>query len=417
MFDLDRWKEIWNVLKSNKLRTFLTAFGVFWGIFMLVVMIASGRGLTNMAKSFLQDFATNSTLISGGQTSKPYKGFVQGRYISFNLDDLKAIKSNYPEIKYIAPRIDVYPWRNGETANSVTRLDKTEVFDIYGTTPDFNLIDPRKIFCGRFINQLDVLEHRKVAVISTRAREVLFKNGENILGQTIKINGINYSVIGEFDPSRIFGGMSDKPICLPITTLQIAYNQGKDVDYFAIAAHDGVDVSALEQKVIAALKRRHTIAPDDVQAVNNFNIAQLIKQQDTLFTGIAILIWIVGLGTLFSGIIGVSNIMLIVVKERTREIGVQRAIGASPNTIIKQILSESLVLTSLAGLMGLTAGVWLTELISRSMGADSTLKNPTIDFNIAIVALIILIICGLIAGWMPAKRAVSIKPIDALRDE
>lgn len=417
MFDRDRWNEIWHVLRSNKLRTFLTAFGVFWGIFMLVVMIAAGRGLSNSASSFLEDFATNSTIIWGEKTALPYQGLQRGRQVVFYTSDLIAIKQNFPEIQYIAPRIDIQPWRSGPNSNQVVYKTKQGAFDIFGTTPEFNSIDPRKIYAGRYLNQIDLDENRKVAAISKRAKEVLFNADEDPVGKYIKINNINFQVIGVFEASRIFGGETDKPIVLPLSTLQKAYNTGPILDFFAVSAFENQNIADVEARVITFLKKRHKVDPEDKQAIGNFNVAELIQQQSSLFIGINILIWIVGLGTLFSGVVGVSNIMLIVVKERTREIGIQRAIGASPARVMTQIVSESIALTAIAGFTGLTFGVLLTEVANKFLPSDGALLNPTINFNVSLVALFVIMFCGVIAGFMPAKRAVSIKPIDALRDE
>jgi len=417
MFDRDRWNEIWHVLKSNKLRTFLTAFGVFWGIFMLVVMIAAGRGLENSARSFLEDFATNSTIIWGEKTSLPYKGLQRGRQVVFDTNDLNAIKQNFPEIQYIAPRIDIQPWRSGANSNQVVYGTKQGAFDIFGTTPEFNSIDPRKMYGGRYLNQIDIEENRKVAAISKRAKELLFNADEDPVGKYIKINNINFQVIGVFEASRIFGGQTDKPIVLPLTTLQKAYNTGPVLDYFAVSAYENINIEELENRLLLFLKNRHKVDPEDKQAIGNLNVSKMIQEQSALFIGINILIWIVGLGTLLSGVVGVSNIMLIVVKERTREIGIQRAIGASPSRIMTQIVSESVALTALAGFTGLTFGVFITEMASKFLPPDGALLNPTINFNVSIIALIVIMLCGIIAGFMPARRAVSIKPIDALRDE
>lgn len=253
MFDRDRWNEIWHVLRSNKLRTFLTAFGVFWGIFMLVVMIAAGRGLENSARSFLEDFATNSTIIWGEKTSLPYQGMQRGRQVVFDINDLAAIKQNFPEIQYIAPRIDIQPWRSGPKANQVVYGTKQGAFDIFGTTPEFNDIDPRKMYAGRYLNQIDIDENRKVAALSKRAKEVLFNADEDAVGKYIKINNINFQVIGVFEASRIFGGQTDKPIVLPLTTLQKAYNTGPVLDFFAISAYENMNVEDVENRLLSFL--------------------------------------------------------------------------------------------------------------------------------------------------------------------
>ena len=420
MFDIDRWQEIYAALKSNKLRTFLTAFGVFWGIFMLIIMLGSGKGLENSVFEDMGDFATNSAFIWARKTTMPYKGFTRGRRYNFTNDDMKALKDNIPEIDLLAPRLQGW---GGDGENNVTHGLKTGSFTIQGDYPEINKIDPNKILEGRFINYKDIEQSRKVCVIGTRVKEVLFEENQEVVGQYIRVKGIYFQVVGVVEPiSKInIGGQKDQTIYLPFTSLQKAYNFGDVVHYFSVTAKENIPVSVVDKKCRALLKERHQINPDDDQAVGGFNLEEEFKKMRGLFTGISVLIWIVGTGTLLAGVIGVSNIMLIIVKERTKEIGVQRAIGATPARIISQIMMESVVLTSVAGYIGLVLGVGLIELINmvlESSGADGTFfRHPSVDFGIAMTALGILVVSGGLAGLIPAQRAVSIKPIDALRDE
>jgi putative ABC transport system permease protein len=420
MFDLDRWQEIYHVLRKNKIRTFLTAFGVFWGIFMLVIMLGSGNGLENGVTQNFGDMATNSVFIWTQQTTIPYKGFPRGRRYHFDNEDTKALAHSIPEIKYLAPRIQAGGYMQ---TNNVTRGLKSGIFNIMGDYAVFNQIDPLNILQGRFINDNDIAEKRKVAVIGTRVVDILFKKDEKPIRQYIQIQGVYFQVIGVFKSKRNGeqANQENQNIYLPFTTLQKTYNYGNAVGFFSITARDGIPVSVVEEKAIRLLKQRHFIAPGDESAIGHFNLKKEFDQMQGLFFGIRLLVWIVGIGTLVAGVIGVSNIMLVVVKERTKEIGIMRALGATPAKIITQIIMESVVLTTFAGYFGLSIGVGLLELINYLLGSTGAntemFLHPGINFSIAVTALAILVVAGALAGFIPAKRAVSIKPIDALRAE
>ncbi|MBN2173344.1 MAG: ABC transporter permease [Bacteroidales bacterium] len=422
MFDRDRWQEIFHTLKKNKLRTFMTAFGVFWGIFMLIIMLGSGTGLEHGVTSGMGNFATNSFFVWTQPTTIAYKGFPRGRRFHFRNDDIQALRDNIPEIKYLAPKIQ--GWSSGDGTNNTIRKDKTGAFSIMGDFPDWNKIDPMEILEGRFINDIDIRQKRKVAVIGTRVKEVLFEPDEDPIGDYIQIQGIYFQVVGVFKPLNTninFGGEKEQSIFIPFTTLQKTYNYGDIVGWFSITSKDHVKASVVEEKVIKFLASRHDIHPDDKEAFGHFNLESEFDKMTGLFNGISGLIWIVGIGTLLAGVIGISNIMLVIVKERTKEIGIQRAIGATPLNIISQIITESVFLTALAGYFGLVAGVALVEAINYALvssGADNEMfKRPEVDFKIAVTALVILIFTGALAGLIPAQRAIRIKPIDALRDE
>jgi putative ABC transport system permease protein len=420
IFDLDNWQEIWTALKKNPVRTFFTAFGVFWGIFMLVVMLGSGKGLQNGVYQGFGDFATNSFFMWTQRTSMPYQGFKRGRSFNFTNSDIQAIRKNIPEVKLLAPRLQGGGYRG---ANNVVYGKETGGFTIYGDYPDINKINPVKMLSGRFLNLNDVQRYRKVAVIGKSVVEGLFKNGEKPLGKYIRIQGVYFQVIGTFQSKRK-GGQNDRDnnsIYLPFTTMQRTFNYGNKVFWFAITSKDDVPATVTEDKVLALMKKVHHINPKDTQAIGHFNVEKEFKKMSGLFTGINGLIWIVGVGTLLAGIIGVSNIMLIIVKERTREIGVKRALGATPMNIISQIILESVTLTTVAGYVGLVIGVSLLSLIDKVMtssGANSQFfLHPEVNFHVALTALFVLVISGVFAGLIPAKRAVSIKPVEALRDE
>lgn len=421
MFDLDRWQEIMSALKKNKTRTFLTAFGVFWGIFMLVIMLGAGNGLRNGVTGDFGKFATNSVFMFSRNTTMPYKGLPKGRRYNFHAEDIAALRKDVPEIEIIAPRTQNGGFNGG---NNVVRGTKSGAFTIYGDYPEWNEIDPVNITGGRFLNHADLSEKRKVVVIGNKVSEILFLPDENPVGQYIQIQGIYFQVIGVFKPMNTgvnFGGEKESSIFMPLTTFQRVYNWGNVIGFFAFTSKKGIPASVVEEKAAAVLRRRHNVAPDDKQAIGSFNLEKEFNQMTGLFAGIDGLVWVVGIGTLLAGVIGISNIMLVIVKERTKEIGIQRAIGASPKNIISQIITESVFLTTFAGYTGLVVSVALLELINKVMATnpseDTMFRNPGIDFNIAVTALIVLVISGAIAGWIPARKAVIIKPIDALRYE
>lgn len=420
LVNLDKLQEIWYTIKQNKLRTFFTAFGVFWGIFMLVVMLGAGKGLHNGVSTGMGDMATNSMFMWGNRTTIPYKGFTRGRWVRFNNEDTKALKDQLPEIEYLAPRLQVFA---SQGQNNVVRKERTAAYSIQGDYPDYNRIDPSDILQGRFINDNDIEAKRKVVVIGQRVLEEMFDPGENPIGEYLKIRGVYFKVVGVSKSKKNDqqAERENQQIFMPFTTMQSTYNMGDRVGWYSITAKKGHSASEVLEKAKTIMKARHSIAPDDIRAIGSFNVEEEYLKMSRLFMGINGLIWIVGIGTLFAGVIGVSNIMLIIVKERTKEIGVQRAIGATPWMIRKQIIIESVLLTAIAGYIGLVIGVGILELINYiliQVGASTEMFNkPEVDFQKAVTALIILVISGALAGLIPANRAVSIKPIDALRDE
>ncbi|MBK7712292.1 MAG: ABC transporter permease [Bacteroidales bacterium] len=421
MFDRDKWQEIYSSLKSNKLRTFFTAFGVFWGIFMLIIMLGSGNGLRNAVYEGMGDFATNSAIMFTRQTTMPYKGFPRGREWLFHTSDMEALIKNIPEIDQLAPRLQ--PW-GGNGGNNVVHGLKTGAYNITGDYPAINKIDPVRLLKGRFLNEIDLQNKRKVAVIGNRVHDELFKITDPVIGEYIRINGVYYQVVGVFEPKNKninIGGEKDKSIFIPFTTMQVSYNLGDDVHYFLVTAKPNKSASVVEEKCMKLLAERNHVAPEDEQAFGHFNLEKEFKKMNGLFLGIRVLIWIVGTGTLLAGVIGVSNIMLIIIKERTKEIGIQRAIGATPWRIMSQIITESVTLTAVAGSFGLVLGVFLLEMINNMLASSAEksemFRNPEVDIQVAVTALIVLIISGVVAGLIPARKAVSMKPVDALRYE
>jgi len=418
MFEKDNWHEIYVVLSKNKIRTALTAFGVFWGIFMLLVMMGAGSGLQHGVMDNFSSRATNSMFLWTQRTTIPYKGFPQGRRYNFNNDDTQAMLDNIPEIKYIAPRGQLGGYRGG---NNVIRGLKAGAFSVNGDMPDFFKINPFKILQGRLINELDIEEYRKVAAIGKRVYEVLFKPNENPIGKAIQINGVYFTVVGVFDNLHAGNGDNEESqtIFIPFTTFQRAFNWGNIVGWYSITSQSDVPVSEMEQKVLKLMAERHSVSPNDKQAFGHWNMEKEFKKIQGLFSGIHALIWIVGLGTLIAGVIGVSNIMLVTVKERTKEFGIKRALGATPYSIILQIIMESILLTSIAGILGLIIGVFTVEGINMLMQGNEggMFSNPEVDIDIALKTIAIMVVAGAFAGFLPANRAVRIRPIDALRTE
>ncbi len=419
MFDFDGIHEIWQTITRNKTRSLLTAFGVFWGIFLLVVLSSIGKGFENGMTREIEGVSPNTGFIFTGTTSEPYKGYQKGRSWSMQLSDLVALKENYPSITAISPEANVY---YGEGKNVVYN-SRGGSYSVKGVLPEYNEIDRCKIMKGRFINDTDIASCRKVCLIGKKIYESLFDKGEEPLGKMIRVNGIYFQVVGVIkaynDNVNINGNASDAVI-LPFTTMQQVYGRGDKINFFTYVADDNTSVDELEEDIKTFLKQRHSIAPDDKTAVESFNFSKMFKMFQKLFIGLHILIWVVGIGTLLSGVIGVSNIMLVTVKERTREIGVRRALGAKPKNIIGQVLAESLLLTVLAGLVGLCIGVAIMALvgmITGNMTMDNAMfQDPNMGFNAAVIATVIVIVSGLLAGVLPAIRAIQVKAIEAIRD-
>ncbi|MCE3228245.1 MAG: multidrug transporter ATP-binding protein [Bacteroidetes bacterium] len=416
LFERDNWQEIFATIRKNKLRTTLTMLGVLWGIFMLVIMLGAGNGLRN---GVLQEFggtATNSFFIWAQPTTKSYMGMKPGRVYNFNLADVEVLKQ-IKELEVISPMISLGDY---ETATNIICGLKATSGEVHANYPISQSIKKVKLSKGRYINDLDIKEKRKVCIIGSRIEEVLFEKGKNPVGEYILINGVYFRVIG-VTVANSGGGEGRQEatrINLPFTTFQQAYHTGDLVGWFEIKSVKEVPAEISEQKVLAILREHHKISPDDHKGIGHWNSSIEYNKLNGLFMGIEILIWIVGSGTLLAGVIGISNIMLIVVKERTKEIGVKRALGAIPSQIIGQIMIEAIFLTAIAGYFGLLLGILLLEGLNAMIGDSGEMfRNPTVDFGVAVKALIILIVSGAFAGLIPAKKAVDVKPVEALRAE
>lgn len=415
MFDLDRWHEIWITITHNKSRSVLTAFSVFWGMLMLVLMVGSGNALEKGIFSQIEGFATNSCFFESQRTTLPHKGFRKGRRWDMTNSDIPVIKEKVRELQHISPMLF-----SGGNEKNVARGDKNGSYRIKGCFPEYDLIEKSKMLHGRYINDIDIADKRKVCVIGERIYEVLFQKGEDPTGKQIRVNGIYFQVVGVARSSSgvNIGGETAETVVLPFSTMQQAFNQGNIIHLLAVTAKEGVPVKRVQDQIGEILRQQHQISPDDKDAVWSMNIEEQFKMFNYLGIGIAALIWIVGLGTLFAGAIGVSNIMLVTVRERTKEIGIRRALGATPRNIIGQILSESVVLTVLAGLLGIVLGVGLLRgagiILSQS---DQFFKDPQVSFGMAVGSFLILIVIGAMAGYIPAQRAILIKPVEAISEE
>ena len=421
MFKKDNWDEILQALTANPFRTILTAFGVFWGIFILVILLAAGNGLENGIKKGFDGIATNTMFMWSQTTSKAYKGLPKTRRYDFRNSDVKALKAALPDLLYVSPRNQLGDF-NG--SNNVVRGTKTSAFTVYGDYPELIKQQPMDIIKGRFVNQQDIEQRRKVCVIGKGVISELYGKEEEAVGTYIKINSINFMVVGVYK-SKQQGGNAEqeqKNIFIPFTTFQQAFNYGDKVGWMALTAKDETSITDLKPKILEIIKSLHSINPTDERAVGNFDLYEQFNKVQSLFNILKVIAYFVGTLVLISGVIGISNIMLIVVKERTKEIGIRRALGATPGAIRSQILTESIFLTIISGMLGIavaTGIIAVLNMVLDSMPPDQNtmFANPTVDLGVVFVALIILVGSGLLAGFIPAQTAINVKPVDALRTE
>lgn len=418
MFDLDNWQEIWNTITRNKFRSFLTGFGVFWGIFMLVGLIAIGNGFKGGINKLAQGVAENSCFFAAVPTSEPYKGYKRGRSWTMTNKDIELIKNKAQSVELVSPvLIEI------SSFNNIVRASKTGSFSIRGVYPEEFIIEKMHLLRGRYFNNADTEYNKKTCILGKEVYESMFSVGEDPIGKSIQIKGINYTVVGVISPvSKIsLDGDVELTVFIPFTTMQLTFQKNNVINFIACTTKDGYTANMVEDEVKAILRQAHNISPTDDKAVGCFNIEREFLIFRNLFDGTDILTWIVGLGSLLSGVIGVSNIMLVTVRERTREIGIKRALGAKPYNIVRQIVTESFMLTVIAGLSGLSFGVFVLEVIRIEMSKhaleDLLFIPPYINFNPAVLALIALCFAGLLSGLIPSVRAIQIKAIDAIREE
>ncbi len=419
MFNKDRWREIIQVLTANLFRTILTAFGVFWGILILIILLAAGKGLENGIRADFGDIATNTMFMWTQKVTKAYKGLPKDRVFDYKVGDVADIWENVDGLRFVSPRNQLGSFGG---ASNVVRGLKTGAFTIYGDYPEIIKQEPMDITSGRFLNQSDINEKRKVAVIGIDVRSSLYEKGEAFLGTYIKINNVNFMVIGTYKKSSANGDgeNAQREIYVPFTSFSQAFNRGDSVGWMAITAVDDVPITDIKEQIFNIVKENHKIHPDDKRAVGHFDLNEQFQRVNSLFGALELIAYFVGILVLLSGVIGVSNIMLIVVKERTKEIGIRRALGESPWSIKKQILMESIFLTIISGMAGIVMGalvIYGANFVLEASGPVPMFTNPNVNLGVVTVALMILIISGLFAGFIPANSAIKVRPIDALRTE
>ncbi|WBX72746.1 ABC transporter permease [Tenacibaculum pacificus] len=410
LFDSDTWQEIYGSIRKNKVRTAITIIGVLWGIFLLVVLLGASRGMENNFKKIFGNFATNSVFIWAQSTDTPFKGFQKGRRFLPTLTDVKILKQEFKEIKLLAPR--------SQSDGQIIKGFKSGSFQISGDYPILDQVQKKNLIYGRFLNENDILSKAKVVVIAEDIYKQLFDKKEEPIGQYIKINNINYKVIGVYKESSSIN-FDGACAYIPFTTFQQVYNMGDKIHWMMITANEGVDIKQLEKDVLLTLKSLHKVHPDDKRAFGSVNLGVEIAKFTGFLTGMQFLTWFVGIATLIAGVFAIGNILLITVKERTKEIGIRRALGATPKSIRQQIVLESVFLTTVAGMLGIIFGALVLFIIDAAFGQgpDATLVNPTVNIPIILIAFTTLVVLGTLIGLIPAHMATVVKPIEALREE
>jgi putative ABC transport system permease protein len=410
MFDLDKWQEIFSTISKNKLRTILTGFSVAWGIFMLVVLLGSGYGLENGVKKEFEGDAVNYISINAGVTSQLYKGMKPGRRLRFTNEENEQL-SLIKNVDRTASRTGLYQ------TNTISYKNEYGTFDIFAITPEYSYVENLTMMEGRFLNQLDIDENRKVVVLGRLVYEALFKE-EKAVDEYVKLKGVLFKVVGVFnDPGQ------DRDLLrvyIPVSTAQRVFNLGNFIENISLMMDDATveESKAAIEEVKNELSSKMKFDPQDTRALFIWNSIENYQQLMNLFASIRFFIWIIGTGTIIAGIVGVSNIMMIVVKERTKEIGIRKALGATPRSIVNLILQESILITGFAGYIGLVLGVGLLELVSNALGDGAGyFAHPEINLSVALSATLLLVISGAVAGYVPARKAASVKPVIALKDE
>ena len=421
LFDRDHFLELIQILVQKPLRTALSGLGVGWGLFMIILTIGSANGLENGVSQDLGDSARNSMFMWTQSTSMPYKGFQRGRSVDLTISDVEYLKANSQTLVATAPQNQLGGWRG---SNNVTRGIKTGAFTVFGEYPEQRLIEAKPIESGRHINNRDISDRRKIAVIGKRVQDILFAKDENPIGNSIRINGVNFAVVG------VFGSMRDgedaeedlQSILIPFSTFNQAFHYGDEVGWLCLLFDENVHADSAATEVMAVLKSRLSIHPDDNRAFGHWTVAEEYEQIQSVFGAIRWVSFVFGGLALLAGIIGIMNIMLITVRERTNELGVRRALGASPGMIVRQIMGETLFLTSLFGIIGAVLGVATIEgvdaiLLSSPGMEGGSFRNPEVSVDIVLKSLAIMVVMGAVAGILPAIRAVSIRPVEAIRTE
>ena len=419
IFDRDTWQEIFGSIQKNKVRTIITVIGVLWGIFIYIALSGAAKGLDNGFERQFENVAMNSMFVWAQRTSIPYEGFKTGRNPQLKIQDVQALRNNIPAIQFIAPR-NAKGVFDGSGGSQIVRGSKSGTYSIYGDFPEYTKIATKKIYDGgRFVNQADIDEERKVCVIGERTQKELFDEDEQAIGQYIRVDDIYFKVIGVHKYIEGGGFETDGDVFIPFSTYKKLYNSGDNVGWFTIAAFDDADIVSVEEQVKQTLKRIHRVSPKDERAFGSFNLGELFGRIMGFSQGMTFLSLIVGIATIIAGVIGIGNILLISVKERTKELGIRRALGATPAEVRIQIILESVFLTFVAGVFGIILGAFVLSGIDAATAnmTDFPYTNPTVPISFVLGALAIMVTLGTLIGLIPAQRAVSIKPIDALREE
>ncbi len=420
LFSKDTWQEIYHSLRNNKLRTFLTMIGVGWGMFLYVVLLGSAKGMENGFTKLFSGFATNSIFLWSQATSIPYDGFPKGRQLKLHLSDIEMLKRKIPEIDYISPKNSRGSF-TGTPGEIMSRNGKNATYSLTGDLPVGNKISEKKLIFGRYINDADISGNKNVVVIGEDIYNNFFdsKKKEDPIGKSINIKGTFFNIIGVFRVKKGGGFENDRTAFIPLSTYTKMYNEGDQVDMFAIVSKPNADVNSVEEKVKNELKTQNQVSPEDTNAFGSFNLGKEFKKLTGFLTGMQLLTIVVGTLTILAGVIAISNILLITVKERTKEIGIRRALGAKPAEVRNQILLESVVITLSSGLLGFISGIFVLMIFNAlTQNQDSfPFYNPTVNYGNVFSALAVMVILGLIIGMIPAQRAVKIRPIEALRTE
>ena len=419
IFKIDTWQEIYHSLRNNKLRTFLTMIGVGWGMFLFVSLLGAAKGMQNGFDKAFAGTATNSIFLWAQNTTIPYDGFPKGRKMDLHLPDIQVLEKKIPEIDFISPQTSRGNF--GSAGVQFSKDGKNATYTLNGDYPVGNKISEKTLIYGRYINDADISGNKKVAVIGEEIYKNFFdaKKNENPIGKTITIKGSFFNVIGVFRVKRQGGMMSDNAAYIPFTTFTKMYNDGDKVGYFAIVGKSNANLKTLEETVKDVLKAKYNVSPDDSNAFGSFNFGTMFSKLTGFLTGMQLLTIIVGTLTILAGVIAISNILLITVKERTKEIGIRRALGAKPAEVRNQILLESVVITITSGLLGFIFGIFLLMILNNlTAGQDKfPFYNPTVNYGQVFAAMGVMVLLGLVIGMIPAQRAVKIRPIEALRTE
>ncbi|HFS67818.1 MAG TPA: ABC transporter permease [Flavobacteriia bacterium] len=415
LFDRDLWREIFSTLTKNMLRTILTTLGVVFAMVILISLLGATNGMKNGFDRLFAGTATNSMFVWGQRTGKPYKGFERGRRISYNMDDVDMLREQIKEIDILSPRIQL---GNHRGISKVTREGKTSGSSVFGDYPTIDKISKKDLIEGRFLNQKDIDTRRKVAVIGDETVKLLYKKGEDPIGSYIRINDVYFQVVGVYKKKDGVNFDGQNAVYIPFTTYQKAFNSGNRVGWFAISVKPQYKVAPVLAKIKKLLKQKYKIHPKDTRAIGSFDLSQI-------FTGISAFTMVlqgfsyfIGLFTLLAGVIAISNILLITVKERTKEIGIRRALGATPKAIKRQIILEAVVLTVFSGMLGFVISVGILTFIDKQFGhGDYPFVNPSVNLTQVLVSFVLMLLLSLLIGLIPANKAVRIKPIEALREE